>query len=279
METGAFDSVAGLQVAVVCGPSTLATYVVEDIEPVTAMVFGARHLQQLVTFAFADDLIEQHEVDEFEETVIRLGVTGPAVDVMRERLLRGLRLASISSGQLPEVPDSGLFLDADEKVHLDTPAVHIQTFENGNTRRVPGRVVASNRKLRFISTRGHEMRWSTVVELRPEYSTVVVMCTGKHGGAYEVTDSEYVAAVLMGILKVSRRIATVAIPAQRDSRAIPHHIKVEVWRRDRGACVECGASEYLEFDHVIPWSRGGATSVGNLQLLCRRCNLAKGARI
>jgi 5-methylcytosine-specific restriction endonuclease McrA len=37
--------------------------------------------------------------------------------------------------------------------------------------------------------------------------------------------------------------------------------------------------ERLEQFHVIPWSRGGATSVGNLQLLCRRCNLAKGARV
>ncbi|MET7427305.1 HNH endonuclease signature motif containing protein, partial [Dactylosporangium sp. NPDC005555] len=53
-------------------------------------------------------------------------------------------------------------------------------------------------------------------------------------------------------------------------------VRAEVWRRDGGACVECQATEYLEFDHVIPWSRGGATSAGNLQLLCRRCNLAKG---
>jgi 5-methylcytosine-specific restriction endonuclease McrA len=71
----------------------------------------------------------------------------------------------------------------------------------------------------------------------------------------------------------------VAIPSQRDSRAIPQTVKAEVWRRDGGACVECKASEYLEFDHVIPWSRGGATSVTNLQLLCRRCNQLKGARL
>jgi len=78
-------------------------------------------------------------------------------------------------------------------------------------------------------------------------------------------------------LKIAKRI--VAAPGQRDSRSVPPAIRAEVWRRDGGACVECQATEYLEFDHVIPWSRGGATSVGNLQLLCRRCNLAKGARI
>ncbi|MEU0562014.1 HNH endonuclease signature motif containing protein [Dactylosporangium sp. NPDC006015] len=72
---------------------------------------------------------------------------------------------------------------------------------------------------------------------------------------------------------------TAVIPAQRDSRSVPAAVRTEVWQRDGGACVECQATEYLEFDHVIPWSRGGATSAGNLQLLCRRCNLKKGARI
>lgn len=50
-----------------------------------------RQLQQLVTFAFADDLIEQHEVDGFEAEVRRLGVTGPAVDAMRSLPLRRVK--------------------------------------------------------------------------------------------------------------------------------------------------------------------------------------------
>lgn len=88
---------------------------------------------------------------------------------------------------------------------------------------------------------------------------------------------EYVAAVLTGALRIAKRIAST--PGRRDSRAIPPAVRAEVWRRDGGACVDCQATEYLEFDHIIPWSRGGATSANNLQLLCRRCNLAKGARI
>ena len=56
---------------------------------------------------------------------------------------------------------------------------------------------------------------------------------------------------------------------------IPKAVQQEVWRRDQGRCVECGSKEKLEFDHVIPVSKGGATTVRNLQLLCERCNRSK----
>lgn len=53
----------------------------------------------------------------------------------------------------------------------------------------------------------------------------------------------------------------------------------EVWRRDGGACVECGSQHNLQLDHIIPVSKGGASTVPNLQILCQACNLAKGSRI
>ena len=56
-------------------------------------------------------------------------------------------------------------------------------------------------------------------------------------------------------------------------------VKREVWRRDKGKCVICGVNENLEYDHVIPVSKGGANTVRNLQLLCEGCNRSKSARI
>jgi hypothetical protein len=35
------------------------------------------------------------------------------------------------------------------------------------------------------------------------------------------------------------------------------------------------ATAYLEFDHIIPVARGGSNTDGNVQLLCRMCNLKK----
>jgi len=253
----------------------------DDTTSVIAQAEALRELQQMVTFAFADDLIEQHELDEFNDAANRLGISGVAVDAMRARLERGLELAQISEGRVPVVTDTALLLEADEKLHLDTPAVHVRTLDNGSVRRAGGRLVVTSRKLRFVSeTGGHELFWSKAVEIRPEYSTVVIAATSRRGGGtYEVTDPERAAAILRGALRLSRRTASVTLGPERDTRAIPLAVKTEVWRRDGGACVTCAATEYLEFDHVIPWSRGGATSVGNLQLLCRSCNLAKGSRL
>lgn len=59
-------------------------------------------------------------------------------------------------------------------------------------------------------------------------------------------------------------------------RFIPSHVKVAVWKRDRGRCVKCGSGDNLHFDHVIPFSLGGSSLVEeNVQLLCARHNLEK----
>jgi 5-methylcytosine-specific restriction endonuclease McrA len=63
----------------------------------------------------------------------------------------------------------------------------------------------------------------------------------------------------------------------RDSRAIPQDVKIEVARRDEGRCVQCGSVADLQFDHKVPWSRGGASTADNIQLLCGTCNRRKGA--
>lgn len=63
-------------------------------------------------------------------------------------------------------------------------------------------------------------------------------------------------------------------------RMIPSAVKLEVWKRDGGKCVMCGSSENLHFDHIIPFSKGGASdTVANVQLLCGRHNILKGAKI
>lgn len=55
--------------------------------------------------------------------------------------------------------------------------------------------------------------------------------------------------------------------------------KFRVWNRDGGKCVKCGSPEKLEFDHIIPFSKGGSNGYRNIQLLCENCNRAKSNNI
>jgi len=73
------------------------------------------------------------------------------------------------------------------------------------------------------------------------------------------------------------------LPARQDAarrRVIPTQVKLEVWKRDGGRCVICGATDELHFDHVLPYSKGGTSLVAeNVQLLCARHNIQKRDRI
>ncbi len=61
--------------------------------------------------------------------------------------------------------------------------------------------------------------------------------------------------------------------------SIPKAVKQEVWQRDGGKCVECGSKENLEYDHIIPISKGGANTARNIQLLCEKHNRSKSDKI
>jgi len=68
------------------------------------------------------------------------------------------------------------------------------------------------------------------------------------------------------------------VPSDERTR-IPDDVQQFVWRRDKGCCVKCGSNEKLEFDHIIPFSKGGSNTERNLQLLCEACNRGKSNKI
>ncbi len=65
------------------------------------------------------------------------------------------------------------------------------------------------------------------------------------------------------------------------SRNINLRLRFLVMKKDNFKCCMCGASPAkdpsveLHIDHIIPWSKGGETTIDNLQTLCSKCNLGK----
>lgn len=108
-------------------------------------------------------------------------------------------------------------------------------------------------------------------------------------GEFDLIDSWTEASDGRQVFKFKLRLRAVSSADDQSSvdrreleheRVIPSAVKLEVWKRDKGQCVQCGSNTNLHFDHVIPYSKGGSSLVAqNIQLLCAKHNLAKRDRI
>lgn len=78
-------------------------------------------------------------------------------------------------------------------------------------------------------------------------------------------------------------VASASIPRSRRTGRDPSlRLRFKVLQRDRFSCQHCGTSPAntvgveLHLDHIVPWSKGGETTLENLRTLCADCNLGKG---
>jgi len=59
------------------------------------------------------------------------------------------------------------------------------------------------------------------------------------------------------------------------SRYIPRKVKEIVYKRANGKCENCFSMDRLEYEHKIPFAKGGSNEASNIQLFCSNCNKRK----
>jgi hypothetical protein len=236
-------------------------------------------MERQLAFAAADGIITGHEETHIRNWQMALNLPTELMLPTLKRLNYLRAITRIREGALPVInPQVNLHLESDEICHLDMDS----TYHRVNAKSisyVAGRLVATSKKLNFLSPMGGwDIQWKRIMRIEPNSQGVYLeLSTKKGNGHYDITDATMADAVLTTIVRMNKR--ELITSGSNASRRIPHDVKVAVWQRDQGKCVQCHASSYLEFDHDIPFSKGGASTLGNIRLLCRRCNQGKGNRI
>jgi 5-methylcytosine-specific restriction endonuclease McrA len=105
------------------------------------------------------------------------------------------------------------------------------------------------------------------------HRAVVLLLKGKaetietSGGIMRSERSALIAPVVIRLLHYIR------LP-RADGRRVSRHA---ILARDGFRCQYCGSTRHLTIDHIIPRSRGGASSWENVVTSCAPCNVRKGA--
>ncbi len=203
---------------------------------------------------------------------------------VESEVLRTRSLSAIQRGVLPAITTpSGVTLNAGEILHFYGKCRY--SFLRRRRDQVAsdsfdGIGMVTDSRFVFLSQlKSFRILHGSVIGINPCGDTIEVQCSGLGGGAYEFQDdSEFGPEIWLAAVRRSKQ--TLVAPQEAvNPRHIPRTVRQRVWQRYSGKCADCGANDYLEFDHIIPVARGGGNAENNIQLLCRRCNLKKSDHI
>lgn len=203
---------------------------------------------------------------------------------VREQIEETKEMQQLAKGLLPSLPSPpGVALRAGEIVHWIGPGEYVQTRETAagtKTIEVDGEVVITDTRMIFnASEKSFEVNHRKVLAHFPFGDEIEIRAANKGAGRYVFHDAgEKAVAVWQAAIGRANQTIVAADDSQT-RRRISREVRQRVWQRYGGRCAECSADTYLEFDHIIPVAKGGGNSETNVQLLCRRCNLAKSDNI
>lgn len=234
-------------------------------------------LQRVLTFMLIDGHLEESEEQNFHLLRQKLHLPEQAIPQIAAQVRHYALIRDLRNGKLPTIRTT-IMLPAGEIAHYEAPAVFKRELTS-KTVYIHGRIIVTSSRIIFSSTTyPFESPISKVqdVTLHPPQHFFLQLSKKNGTGLFQCAHSFEFVEIARSAIDISMRRKVLQ---QAGSRSIPQDVRAQVFARDGGRCVQCGAMEYLEFDHIIPFSKGGASTIGNVTLLCRACNLAKSNKI
>ncbi len=250
------------------------------------------HVDHLMEHILIDARTEGAVHDSMKEAIDWVIATFPIAPgtaaAIREQLDRITQLTDIMRGRLPVVPHDTLPIDlpARQTPHFAgrcTLTEQRPTSSGVKTDRYHGEFVLTHTHYHFVSD--HDERnlsepLAKVVRRQDHPSGFVLSRSTRKGTlGFRIHDDPELA---LQVFAMAIELAKGRLPQSlqdnaefRPTRHIPRDVRQRVWVEYGGRCSNCGSTHYLEYDHIIPHAKGGSNDFGNIQLLCRACNLAK----
>jgi len=121
----------------------------------------------------------------------------------------------------------------------------------------------------------YEIKFSVTKEVYEEFEEIRAELSNKLGADLSI---EAVFKKLLSLHK-NKVMREASKPVRTDTRRISTFVKRQVIKRDHGQCTyvgrdgtRCTEKRYLDFDHIVPFAKGGRSEVGNIRLLCKAHN-------
>lgn len=211
-----------------------------------------------------------------------IGIAADEFSPYLDRLDHIAKLADYRNGKLSTIRTSKL-LDGGELCYWESPCQFEYQTRDKQTLRDQGMLLVTDRKVRFNapSVNVSFPPWK-ILDVDLVSGSICLAVDAYQGtGVYSLERIDELEAILVGLVRRTKYQLADGFKSAV-SRHIPEAVKRAVWNRDGGQCVLCGAfgrGACLEFDHIIPFSRGGSNSESNLRILCRPCNSDKSNHI
>lgn len=199
---------------------------------------------------------------------------------IEETIKRVKILEKIRTGNIEPITHNGIITKISELVWYFEPNIRITRQFKKDVKFFQGEIIVTSERIVFKSHEfPAEILLKNILNTEVDGSTFFIDGkTNKSTFQFRLKEAEILDAYIEQAINKFHRKLNLNQTAKK-TRTIPQDVKQSVWIRDKGQCVECDATEYLEFDHIIPFSKGGSNSTNNIQLLCRKCNLKKSDNI